>query len=199
MSTGEEKAWEILCGLDPEDVSGRADCRFDNVNESYSLESFGQTIDVFPKNREITGSSTIGNYLVCELGNLSILSILLYLIRAKEVFPSGHLVKPSDLEGGNIYLKGSHILPLDMLAEKFGNDSAGFIDAGKRLGGSESGYGDFSIQLFPFPRVPVVIAVWSGDEEFSSRCILLFDSTCELQLPLDALWATALLSTKVML
>jgi len=198
------KAWGQLRGLDPDDVCRRAGCSFDTSNESFALECFGQTLKVCYRDSTISAEkiSAAGKYLTDDLGDLFRLSILLYLIGAQEEkFPSGKLVKPSDLEGGAIYLQGSHMLPLDSLAEKFGGDPSkflAFLETGKSLGGKESGYGDVSIQLFPFPRIPVVIAVWAGDDEFPPRSALLFDSTCELHLPPDALWAVATVSVRVM-
>ncbi|MFC1550972.1 DUF3786 domain-containing protein [Candidatus Latescibacterota bacterium] len=202
---GEVNAWEILRTLDPADVCNRAGCDFDTSDGSYALESFGQTLKVYLHDSTISADSDIGKYITDDLGHLSRLSILLYLIGAKDMSPSGHLVKPSDLEGGAIYMKGSHMLPLGDLAEKFGCDSASFpafldfLETAKRLGGQESGYGDVSVQLFPFPRIPVVIAVWAGDDEFPARSVLLFDSTCEFHLPPDALWAVAMVSVRVIL
>ena len=62
-----------------------------------------------------------------------------------------------------------------------------------------SDYGDASLRLFPFPRVSVTIIVWKGDKEFASRADLLLDSTCELHLPVDIVWSTAMMSVLVML
>jgi hypothetical protein len=121
------------------------------------------------------------------------------LINAKDVPPSGELRKPADMTGGLIYLQGTHILPLDKVAQRYSNDIDGFLRRGKELGGELTDYADASIRLFPFPRVPILILVWKGDEEFSPRCDLLFDSTCELHLPQDIIWSTAMMSLLLIL
>ncbi|MBI3593004.1 MAG: DUF3786 domain-containing protein, partial [Nitrospirae bacterium] len=46
---------------------------------------------------------------------------------------------------------------------------------------------------------PVALILWAADEEFPSRVDLLFDSTCELQLPLDIIWSIAMMSLLLML
>jgi hypothetical protein len=54
-----------------------------------------------------------------------------------------------------------------------------------------------SLKLLPMPRIPVAIILWLEDEEFPPRAVLLLDSTCELQLPLDIIWSIAMMSVLV--
>ncbi len=91
------------------------------------------------------------------------------------------------------------MLPLNRLAQKYGNDGNGFIEKGKSLGGEIQNYGDASIRLLPFPGVPVVLSLWLSDEEFPARADLLLDSSCDLQLPPDIAWSVAMMSVLVML
>ncbi len=199
MISGEEHAWRLLKEFSPEEISRKADVQFDLSSYTYICQSFGQKLYISVKDEKISSNSAIGNFLVNNLSYLSKLSILWYLIQAKEISLSGNLVKPSKFQGGNIYLKGSHKLPLDTIAEKFGKNSEEFFYKGMTIGGCKLGYGDFSLQLLPFPRVPVVFIIWKGDEEFPSNCSLLVDSTCELHLPIDIIWATVMMSTNLML
>lgn len=198
-SAGEEQAWGILAGLSPEDVCRRAKVVFDRLSGLYILRSFHQDISISPQNEEISGNSPVGEFLLSELGYYSRLSILWYLIRAKDVPLSGELIKPYSMTGGQIYLKGAHMLPLDRIAEKYGSDIQGFLRRGKELGSEPLDYADASLQLFPFPRLPVTVLLWENDEEFPSRSDLLFDSTCEAQLPADITWSTAMMSVLIML
>jgi hypothetical protein len=137
--------------------------------------------------------------LLDRLGYFSRLSILLYLTSAKNIPFSGRLVQPVNLKGGHIFFRGTHILPLDKLALKYGNDAGGFLKRGTALGGRQMNHGDVSVQLFPFPRIPVVVILWQEDEEFPPRTDLLFDSTCEFHLALDILWSTAMKSLLIMM
>lgn len=199
MPTGEQQAWKILAELDPEDVCVRATVLFDKTAYQYILKSFSQDIYIFPKEKNIFAISPTANLLLNSLGRYSRLSILWYLINSKDISLSGELIKPGDLSGGAIYLKGTHVLPLDKLAEKYSGCIGQFIKRGVELGGEELGFGDASIRLWPFPRVPVVLIIWKGDEEFPARAYLLFDSTCQVQLPADVIWSTATMSLLVML
>ena len=65
-------------------------------------------------------------------------------------------------------------------------------------GGSQLDYGDMSLELLPFPRAPVVLIVWTGDEEFPSNASLLLDRRCTAHLPIDVLWSTAMTAIEMM-
>jgi hypothetical protein len=199
MLTGEERAWEALAELSTEDVCRRAGVSFDTSSGLYAVKSFGQAILVSPKDREMLSRSPTGRLLLGKLGRYYKLPVLWYLIGAKDIPLSGELIKPSDTAGGQIYMRGTHVLPLDRIAERYGGDVQGFLRRGGELGGEPLGYGDASLRLFPLPRVPVTILLWQSDDEFPSRAALLFDSTCKLHLPGDIIWSTAMVSALVML
>ena len=199
MSTGEEQAWETLLCLESEDVCKRAKVAFDKESTSYILSSFSQDILVSPQVKEICGSSALSVFLLKDLAYYSRLSILWYLIGAKDIPLSGELIKPYNIAGGQIFISGSHRLPLDKIAQKYGCDPEGFLKRGKRLGGEKVGYADTSLQIFPFPRIPVTLLLWVKDEEFEAGCELLLDSTCEAHLPVDTLWATIMMTLLIML
>ena len=197
--SGEERAWKILADCNPEDVSRRAKVTFDRVSGQYVLKSFGLDILVSPMEKKIVSNSLMGDILLHKLSCFSILSILCYLNNAQEVSPTAKLVRPEETSGGQIYLKGSHILPLDKIAYTYGNDVEGFLLRGNELGGEQLKYGDASLRLFPFPRIPIIVILWKSDEEFPARVDLLFDSTCDLHLPADVVWSTAMMSVLIML
>ncbi|MHC4321170.1 MAG: DUF3786 domain-containing protein [Planctomycetota bacterium] len=197
--TGEWQAWDILEGLNPENVCNRAKVTYDSYLNTYTIKSFGQDIIVSMSDKSIHSNSQESDLLLNKLGDYSRLSILRYLVNAKDITLTHKLIRPEDLKGGNIYSKGTHVLPLDRIADKYGGDTDGFLQKGMETGSEVLNYGDASLRLFPFPRVPVTIIIWKGDEEFSSRADLLLDSTCELHLPVDIVWSTAMMSVLVML
>ncbi|MDO9287659.1 MAG: DUF3786 domain-containing protein, partial [Thermodesulfovibrionales bacterium] len=112
---------------------------------------------------------------------------------------SGRLIKPSDIKGGSLFFRGTHALPLDKIAEKYGSDKPAFIERSVRLNGKLLNYGDAAVELLPMPHIPATLILWLSDDEFPARADLLFDSTCEQHLPLDIMWSIAMLSTLVML
>jgi len=199
---GEEQAWKVLAEINPDDVCRQAKVKFDKSSSLYILKSFLQDIYISPQKKEISGHSPVSSLLLNKLEFYSRLSILGYLINTRNIPLSGELKKPSDMSGGLLFFsQGTHVLPLDMIAEKYGSQSniQEFVRRGRELGGEQLNYGDVSIRLLPFPRIPVVLILWKNDDEFSARANLLFDSSCELQLPIDIIWSTAMMSLLIML
>ena len=199
MSSGEEKEWEVLRGLEPEDVCRRANAEFDEKAGLYSLKSFCWEISLSPGERRLLGNTPGSNTLLQSLGYFSRLSILNYLTRAKEMPLTGQLVNTVNLKGGQLFFRGTHVLPLDKFSEKYNDDIEGFIKKGTDLGGEALDHGDASLRLFPLPRIPVILILWQGDDEFPPEAKLLFDSTCEIHLPIDILWSVAMMSLLIMM
>jgi hypothetical protein len=196
---GEEMAWNILSDLDAKDVAVNAKAFFNSYDSTYSLTCFGQDISISLSDRAISSGSRTGKYFVNDLGEYSRLSILRYLIHAKDLPVSGKLVRPADLQGGDIFARGSHILPLERAASYFSNCPNEFLKVGRSLGGNQHHYGDFSMNIFPFPKVPVVLILWLGDEDFPSTASLLLDSSCASFLPPDIIWSISMMAIAMML
>jgi len=196
---GVERAWQMLSQLNPNDVCRRAEVDFDKSCGYYILPLFNERVFISPEQRKTWGESWLADLVLNKLAHYSLLSVLHYLIHAKDVPLAGSLINPREIGGGLIFTSGSHILPLDKLVDRYACDVQSFIQRGFKYGAKRLSYGDACIQLFPFPRVPVVLLIWKRDEEFSARADILFDPTCSEHLPPDIIWSTAMTSILVML
>ena len=197
--TGKELAWDLLAEMEPKVVQSRAGVTYSPAESTYCVKSLGQDIYIDLQERKIFAKTSLGNFMLEALGYLSQLSVLWYLVEAKDIQMTGELIIPSELPGGEIFLKGTHVLPLDKITRRFDHKSAEFLQIANELGGLSAHYGDMAVRLFPFPRIPVVIAVWHGDDEVPATCSVLLDSSCALHLPTDIAWSTVLLAIEVML
>ncbi len=198
MSEGEERIWETLASLEPPEVCRRTDASFDSSSGLYAVESFGKKFHVSPAERKLINASPDGEVFLSRLGYFFRLSVIGYLTLSKDVAPSGRLANPLNMKSGQLFFRGSHVLPLDRLAERYGEDREGFLKKGREFGGNSMGFGHASLRLMPLPRIPVTQILWLADDEFPARADLLFDSSCEVQLPIDVIWAVAMLSILVM-
>jgi hypothetical protein len=194
MSPGEEKAWENLRNGDPDEVCRRTGAAFDRASGFYLLKSFGKDISLSPQDKKIFGNTPEGDALVKKLAFFFDFSAVCYLNSARDIPLTGRLMKPVNMKEGQLFFRGSHLLPLDRVAEHYGSDRDGFLKRGEALCGEQVSYGDAALRLLPLPRVPVVVILWMADEEFPSRTDLLFDSSSELQLPIDVIWSIAMMS-----
>jgi hypothetical protein len=192
--TGENKAWELLAASDPAGVCERAGVGFDRASGSYRLPSFGRHFSVHPGERRILNLEPEGEPALKRDECFFRLTVPWYLVKASPTRPSGTLVKPAALPGGEIFVRGTHVLPLDALAAKFAGRPRAFLAAGAALGGAPVAHGDAAIVLSPLPKVPTTVILWTEDDEFPARADLLFDATCTAHLPLDILWSVAMLT-----
>jgi len=197
---GEDKAWEILASLKPDLVCRAAGVVYDSGRNSYVIKSFGMDFFVSVKDRTIVSDAEGSAPLLQRLSYFFRLSILWYLVSVKDIDCTGRLVKLEQIRGGDAFTRGSHVLPLEAIASMYGNDKEKFIQRGIMLGANQSeNSGDVTIQLLPLPRIPVILSLWLEDEEFPARVDLLFDSTCDLQLPTDITWSIAMMTALMML
>ncbi len=199
MSSGEKKLWENLSGLEPDSVCKCAQAAYDSAKGLYTIKSFGWNIHISPEEKNIFSSEPESGVLLQKLVEFSRLSILYYLVSAKDIPLTGKLVRPDNLKGGQLFSRGTHVLPLNELSEKFGDDIEGFFQKSKTLGAEQLKYGDASVELLPLPRIPVTLILWKGDDEFPARSDLLFDSRSEFQVSIDILWSIAMMSVLIMI
>ena len=199
MKQGIEHAWDLLSACDPLDVCERAEAGYSGQEQAYTLPVLGHPIVVDLAGRTLRASSAESEFILTKTAYFSRLSILHYLLGAAKITPTGHLLKPTELKTGQIYVKGSHLLPLEGIAARFSGDPEGFVRQGARFGGEQRDYGDAAVELRPFSRVPITLILWLEDDEFPARSYLLFDETCEAHLPPDILWSVAMMCALAML
>jgi hypothetical protein len=105
--------------------------------------------------------------------------ILHYVSKAPGTPLSGRLVGFDQLAGGRFYGSAFRKRTELPLASLFSKDPGRLVQAAARLGGAQGGHGSESALLLPFPRVPMTLIVWAGDEELPSNAKVLFDDTAE--------------------
>ncbi|MBF0329040.1 MAG: DUF3786 domain-containing protein [Nitrospirae bacterium] len=199
VSSGEDRAWKALLSADADYICANASVKFEHSTGIYTVNSFGNDFYVSLSEKAITSSTPAGLKLLGNPEYFFSLSVLWYLTSAINIPLKGTLVRPEHIKNGQIFAVGTHVLPLNDLAEKYASSKDGFMNIGKAYGGVQESYGDASFRLLPFPRIPVVMSLWLADEEFPARADLLFDQTCEQQAPTDVLWSVSMMCVSIML
>lgn len=198
---GESKAWEHVCGLSPKDVCSRVGATFDEKLGGYRIVCFGTEFLVNPCEMMIKNLEVKGEIFLGKLKDFFRLSVLWYMKSALDIPLSGRLLRPIDLKGGHRFSTGTHVLPLELIAQKYKADTQAFLQRGLFYGGKElKGYADAGFVIYPLPRVPVTMILWLEDEEFPAKVDLFFDSTCEFHIELsDIIWAVSMMCCVLML
>ena len=100
-----------------------------------------------------------------------------YLVKSKGTPLSGKRITYQELKEGNTYFPTFAKRVIKPLVDTFGKCPEKLIEAAAKLGGIRSDSGDVSVTISAFPRVPVMVVLWKGDEEFPPEGNILFDST----------------------
>ena len=179
---------EKLSKLHPTDVCNRTEALYNPTWNGFVLPVYNLRYLILPKAKKILRMEWNDKTVEEELPPFFYLMALVYLTEAKETKPSHTWISEKDLRGGSTFFRGPHRLHVDELQELYGKNLDTFLKAGRRLGGSEILYGDRGFSLEVFPKIPLAYILWKGDEEFSPRIGVLFDSTIESHFPLDVIW-----------
>ncbi len=102
--------------------------------------------------------------------------ILHYLANAGGSPLTGRLITYRDLPSGVVYFPTFSKRTTDQLTMRFGRDAAGLVKAAEQAGGLPGDMGDATVIIDIFPRVPITLVLWAGDDEFPARMNLLFDA-----------------------
>jgi len=188
--------WDKLSQLHPTDVCNRTEATYNPAREGFVLPVYNLRYLILPKGKKILRVQWNDQTVEEELPPYFYLMVLVYLTEAKDVKPHHSWVSEKDLKGGSTFFRGPHSLRVIELEGLYGNNPDAFLEAGRRLGGSEILYGDKGFALEVFPRVPLAYILWKGDEEFPPRIGLLFDSTVGSHLPLDIIWCMVAETTR---
>ncbi|MDD5772503.1 MAG: DUF3786 domain-containing protein [bacterium] len=178
----EKELWKKLIDISPQEISVNSRAVYDPVTKQICVNVFNEkfTVDL---EKQIITSSAQG-----KVSPLLPLFLLHYLACSKDIPLCNTLASPHQLKGGIFFFRGAHELPLDKIAEKFGNDLEKFLEKGKKLGGEKVKFGDAAVKLNLLPRIPVIFIIWKKDEEFESQVNLILDKSVEEQMNLDILF-----------
>ena len=103
--------------------------------------------------------------------------ILDYLTRASGTHITGKPITYKELPDGINYFTVFHKRAIQPLVSFFGDKPGEILKIAENFGGIPANYGDAAVTLKAFPRVPITIVLWHGDEEFGPEGSILFDST----------------------
>jgi hypothetical protein len=102
--------------------------------------------------------------------------ILHYLTSTKSTPATGKLITFKQLPGVVSYFPVFSQRTIRPLLNCFGKEPELLIDTAAKLGGYKADYGDVSVTINAFPRVPITIVLWRGDDEFPSNGSIMFDA-----------------------
>jgi hypothetical protein len=180
--------WDEFARLNPETVCIRTLADYQVKQRAYTLPVLNQDYLILPHQRRIERLTEGGALTEEDLTKEFTLMVLFYLLHAKNIPLARKWISEKDLPGGATFFRGPHALSVELVEKKYGQNLESFIEAGNLLGGIPVRFGDKSIALDVFPRIPIIYILWMGDEEFPPKAGVLFDASIESHLTLDVIW-----------
>lgn len=111
--------------------------------------------------------------------------VLHYYNKADGRPPAGEHISFKEIPDGRLYQPNFEKRAVAPLLGAFGAEPDKILECAASLGGRQAGLGDVSVTVPVFPRVPVTVVFWRGDEEFPPRVSILFDRTISHYLPTE--------------
>jgi Domain of unknown function (DUF3786) len=102
--------------------------------------------------------------------------ILHYFTQAKGTPLTGKPITYRELPGGLVYYPTFIKRTIKPLVDFFGKNPKLLLKAGKLVGAKQGETGDASLIIDVFPRVPITIILWQGDNELTAEVNILFDA-----------------------
>lgn len=181
------KACEEFRRWDPVDMAASSGADFDGDTNTFSLQYVNQSYKIRFPSGEVDYADKDG-----IVPNTERIILMHYLIRASGQLMANSWISFKEIPAaGMLYLDPFNKRVTNYLLGVFGKEPQLLQQAGQLLGASRIDCGDYGIRLEALPRLPIVYALWAGDEEFSPRAMVLFDATAPYYLPTEDLVVAA--------
>jgi len=104
--------------------------------------------------------------------------ILHYLNNAKKEDLTGELIAYQEIPSARFYLSAFNARSRDPFIAAFGDTPDKLPVVAQELFAAQiASMGDVSVTIQAFPKVPITLIIWRGDEEFPPYGTILFDSS----------------------
>jgi hypothetical protein len=104
--------------------------------------------------------------------------VLHYLNGVSSKALTGSLISYKDIPSARFYLDAFNRRVKHPLVQAFGEHPDRLPPIAKELfGATSSSLGDVSVKIQAFPKVPVILVIWKGDDEFPCDGTIIFDSS----------------------
>ena len=101
----------------------------------------------------------------------------------------GEWVAYREIPGASFYFSAFVKRAIDPLKKVFGRNVSGLQTAAKQLKGKAIDVGDAGLEFQIFPRLPLQLILWEGDDEFEPEANILFGASIgDLLSPEDVAW-----------
>jgi hypothetical protein len=189
--------WERLRAADPETLCHNAQVQYEAEHRAYVVPFLNAEFLITPEDEK---TEPLDAPLYPKVDFELCLALLHYLLEAEDIALTQKWISEKDIPSGETFFRGLHRLPTDTLIERFGADAKLFRATADLIGGTPVDLGDAAYRFEVLPRVPLLVILWEGDDEFEPALHILFDETVNTQLKaLDTIFALTRVFCKTLL
>ncbi len=174
-----KKAWEGLAALDSIEVARKSGASYDPGKEEFRLVFLGNEYSIQASKKSVQDPARH------DVKPFMAVLLLHYLIFAKDIGLEGKLISFRELRGGAVYYNAFQRRAQLPITETFGDNPGALRAAGEHIQATDRNHGDISIEIVVFPKVPVTVIIWEGDEEIPPSSNMLFDASIKELLPTE--------------
>lgn len=170
-----EHYMEIYRGLNPEDISSRANIPYNAESRTFTLRLMGVTYHVSWPDYEVRhlDREDLQYYPLEGAANARIL-VLRYLTEGAAAPATGKFLTYREVPWGEVYFKQFQGRCLFRLAYGFGNKLQKFREIMEKLGARKLPHGDAGYEFEFLNGLYLQFLLWEGDEEFPPSAQILF-------------------------
>jgi len=182
-----ELSWSNLAGDSPESLSRNSGARLVKGKRALSLRLIDRDCVVDFESKSIRWSNHDGP----ELGKHLQILALHYLAGAGKAQIANRLVTYRDFEGGAIYYPAFKARTIDRIVREFGSKPEILPHLGDAVKAERIELATVGMRAYFFPKLPIVIALWIGDDEVPTSANILFDANAGSIMPTEDLSVAA--------
>jgi len=182
-----ELSWSKIAGDTLESLSRNSGARLVKGKKALSLRLIDRDCVVDFESRTIRWS----NHNAQELGKHLQILVLHYLAGAGKAQIANRLVTYRDFEGGAIYYPAFKVRSINRIVREFGSEPSTLQHLGDAVKAERVELATVGMRAYFFPKLPIVIALWMGDEEVPSSANILFDANAGNIMPTEDLSVAA--------
>ncbi|TYO97750.1 DUF3786 domain-containing protein [Desulfallas thermosapovorans] len=180
--TAHTAAIKDFLASNPEEMILKSGAIFSKNQESIIVKYFARNFTVSLSNGEVTAENQQ------PVSPKDATLILQYLTQCNGLPPRGTWISFLELPQGI-----HHYVPFlkdacQPISNILSDDPNLFMQRAASLGGRPIKMGDAAALIPAFPKLPLAVAIWQGDDEFPAKANILFDSIAPHHLTTAALW-----------
>ncbi|SMD05224.1 DUF3786 domain-containing protein [Sporomusa malonica] len=178
-----DKGWDDLKQKTPEDIASTMDVTYLSdkqqfivpyLNENYIADCIKQTI-----HKEADGT-------VPGIGAAILILHYLTFFQTETALVNKWVSLKEIPNGGMLFYPAFHKESIVGLIKAFGHQPSLLLECAKQIGGQPARFGDASAVFKVFPKIPLCVVIWEGDEEIAANATVLFDPSIEHLLHIES-------------